>query len=310
MTEQLSTLLREHAQRSEPPFLLQPEPVVLRGRRRLRTRRLTAAAAVVVVGAAAAVPAVLAHEGAPTASMDPATAAALKHYDAQKMPATLLDAARSVTVGTGTDFTKGRFTAADSQGESLPAKDWDKASSMTAVLGAAPDHTFTLSLMHSAGEAEGDARKNCANDLAEGFAFSCEVSTVNGDLVTTRVMAMRKSTATPGWSAVTPDELRTGTPALHDPDQSRIDPGDVWFERQVESVHSATFLTSAWEKVKAPDLATAQRRFAVPVPAMQELVTDPTLVIPKPPIGANRCPWMLHPKNEGCEVKGPVLTRG
>jgi hypothetical protein len=305
MSEHFSTLLREHVERAEPPFLLQPEPVIVRGRRRLRQRRVAVAAAVVVVGAAAALPAALAHDGDPTGSMDPATASALKNYDAQKMPAKLLDAARSATADSGADLRQGTFTAADDQGVALPAKYYDKASSMSAVLGDRTGHSFTLLLMHSASEAEGDARKNCANDLAEGYAFSCEVSTVNGDVVTTRVMALRPEKTVPGWGAVTREELRTGRPAPHDPRQDPIDPDEVWFERQVESVHSDTFLTSAYERVKAPDLATAEKRFTVSVPTMQDLVTDPTLVIPKPPIGANKCPWMLHPENIRCDVPDP-----
>jgi hypothetical protein len=240
--------------------------------------------------------------------MDPATADALKHYDPAKMPARLLDAARRATLGGGAEFHKGTFTATDNQGVSLPAKYWDKASSMSTVLGAGPEHTFTLLLMHSASEAEGDARKNCANDLAAGYAFSCEVSTVNGDVVTTRVMAMRPLENRPGWAGVTVEQLRTGKPAPHDPDQSPIDPADVWFQRQVESVHSDTFLTSAYERVKAPDVATAEKRFTVAVPAMQDLVTDPSLVIPKPPVGKNKCPWVLHPENIRCDVEAPPDT--
>jgi hypothetical protein len=301
MSEHFSTLLREHVERAEPPFLMQPEPVMARGRRRLRQRRVGVAAAVVLVGTAAALPAALSR-GDDDGSMDPATAYALEHYDAQKMPAKLLDAARSATVGT--DLHKGTFTASDDQGVSLPSQYWDKASSMSATLGATA-HSFTLLLMHSASEAEGSAKKNCANDLAEGYAFSCEVSTVNGDVVTTRVMAMRPMKDMPEWGAVTRDELRTGRPAAGDPSQDPIDPDEVWFERQVESVHSDTFLTSTYEKVKAPDLDTAEKRFKVAVPAMQDLVTDPTLVIPKPPIGPNKCAWMLHPENITCRVKAP-----
>jgi hypothetical protein len=162
-----------------------------------------------------------------------------------------------------------------------------------------------VTLMHSRSEAEGDARKNCANDLAEGYYFSCEVTTsANGDPITTSVMAVRALAAPDqGWGALTREELRTRTPSASDPNQARIDPHEVYFIRNVESVHGATFLTAVQEVVKAPTLAKAV--WEVPTDRMAALVTDPELVIPKPPTGANGCPWMLHPENISCGVKSP-----
>ena len=43
----------------------------------------------------------------------------------------------------------------------------------------------------------------------------------------------------------------------------------------------------------------------ITVPAMVDVVSDPSLVIPKPPIGDNGCPWMLHPENSSCDVQKP-----
>jgi hypothetical protein len=159
-----------------------------------------------------------------------------------------------------------------------------------------------VSLMHSRGEAEGDARKSCAADLAGGYVFSCTVTTSpDGDPITTRVSAMRPGEFGDGsWSALTRDELRTGVLVPGDPSRRPIDPDEVYFQRSVESVHSTTFLTSAWETVKAPDLATAEALWKVPVGALQNLVTDPVLVMPRPPTGANGCTWMLHPEGISC----------
>jgi hypothetical protein len=304
MTERLTTLLREHVERQEPPFLLQPEPVLRQGRRRLRRRRVGVVAAALVAGAVAAAPAVVSR--GETSSADDATASALAGYRADRMPATLRAAAEAAFSRSGTDFGAGTFGAFDDQGTALPARHWDKASSMSVSYGGGTDHRFELLLMHSGSEAEGDARQACANDLADGYAFTCEVTTTDtGAVVTVRVLAMRPAKDMSGWSAVTRDELRTGRPVSTDPDQGPIDRGQVWFERAVESVHSDTFLTSALERVKAPDLATAEERFSVRLADARDLVTDPTLAIPRPPRGANGCPWMLHPAGIQCGVTDP-----
>jgi hypothetical protein len=102
----------------------------------------------------------------------------------------------------------------------------------------------------------------------------------------------------PGWGALTREELRTGIPAKGDPNQDPIDPDEVYFVRNVESVHSDTFLTSVQETVKAPSLAKAA--FAVSPDRMTALVTDPSLVMPKPPMGDNGCAWQLHPEGINC----------
>jgi hypothetical protein len=103
-----------------------------------------------------------------------------------------------------------------------------------------------------------------------------------------------------GWSVLTREELRTGTPSAGDPSQEPIDRDEVYFSRSVESVHSKTFLTVAEEIVRAPSLAAANDAFRVPPASMEAVVTDPALVIPAPPIGPNGCPWNLPNSHISC----------
>ena len=304
----LATLLRDHVREQEPPFLLSPETPMALGRRTLVRRRARRGFAGVLVAAAAVAAIPLLPWGGGSGGddrrgVDPATAYALEHYDAQAMP-DLIDRKAREALGDGlSGLGTGRFTANDDQGVSLPSKYWDKASSMEVRYGGEGDRRIRVALMHSGSEAEGDARKNCANNLAEGYDFTCEVRTApNGDVVTISVMAVRPLDDMPGWGALTREELRTGIPAKGDPSQEPIDPDEVYFIRNVESVHSDTFLTSVQETVKAPSLAKAA--FALSSDRMIALVTDPSLVMPKPPMGDNGCPWMLHPKGISC-MKDP-----
>jgi hypothetical protein len=310
---ELTTLVREHVIRDEPPFLLDPSVAIGRGRRTLRRRRaLTGlAGAAVVVAAAVVVPQLGPASGGTGTTMDPATAYALQHYDARRMPELMLDRAGGVLRAAHTDLGAGTFTASDSQDASLPAEYYDKASSMSVAYGNETDHRFMLSLAHSAGEAEGGAERNCRNDLAGGIYFSCEVSTTaNGDVVTTRVGALRRDPTVGGWAVLTPDELRTDKVDPMNGNQEPIDPADVWFSREVKSVHSMTFVSYAAESVRAPDLSTAEESFAVPVTGLIDLATDPALVIPKPPIQSNGCAWTLHPDQIDCGVEAPAGTGG
>jgi hypothetical protein len=303
MTESnLATLLHDHVRDSEPPFALSADTSIILGRRTLLRRRARRGFTGVLVAAAAlaAVPLLPwgGGGGDDRTGVDPLTAGALENYDATAMPALIEDHVDAVLARSGTDLGDADFSANDGQGESLPARLYDKASSMEVGYGAATDHRFRVSLMHSAGEAEGDARENCANDLADGYDFSCVVSTSpDGDPVTTRVMAVRPlEDVLPGggWAALTREELRTGVPTKMDPVQGPIDPEDVYFQRMVEVVHSKTFLTTAIETVRAPDLAAANRLWTVRVADMESIVTDPELVIPKPPLGKGGCPWAWH----------------
>jgi hypothetical protein len=304
----LATLVREHVQRDEPPFLMSSDTVMALGRRTLVRRRARRGVAGVLVAAAAvaAVP-FLPWGGGPGNSddlqgIDPATAYALEHYDAQKMPQLIDDHARAVLSRSVDNLGSAEFSAGDGQGSPLPPKLYDKASSMGVAYGEKSDHRIRVELMHAGSEAEGDARKSCANDLTDGSVFSCEVNVSDtGDVVTTRVTALRPLNAVGArWSVVTRKELRTGIPGKGDPDQSRIDPDDVYFARTADSAHSKTFVTVAEEIVKAPSLAEAMAAFEIPSADLEQIVTDPVLVIPLPPTDDNGCQWTLPGSNITC----------
>jgi hypothetical protein len=310
----LTTLLRTHVADTEPPSTLDVQRSINAGRRTLvRRRGRRGLAAVALLGAAAvAVPALLNHDVLPAGDrgrLDPLTVTALKNYDASAMPRTLADATDPILRSSAPDIaSSGVFRADDEQGVELPEKYWDKASGMELDYGGTGDHRFHVSLMHSRSEAEGNARKNCENDVRLGYAFSCDVTEVNGDIVTTSVMAVRKMDGparSTDWGSVTRSELRTGDILPGDPSQRPIDPDEIYFLRSTESVHSATFLTVAEETVKAPTYGAALKEFVVPVAGQVDLVTNPTLVIPKPPIGANGCGWQLHPENMSCGIRVP-----
>jgi hypothetical protein len=303
----LATLVREHVRTDEPHFLMSSETAIALGRRTLVRRRARRGFAGVLVAAAAvaALPLMPWHGAGgagDTTGIDPATATALKHYDAQRMRA-IIDEHVRVALGHGlAGLGAPEFTVADGEGNALPEKYYDKASGMTLAFGATGDHRIRVELMHSGSEAEGDARQNCANDLADGTVFSCEVSSSGvGDVVTTRVTALRPlEMKGADWSVVTREELSTGVPVKGDPNPAPIDPADVYFARTVESVHSKTFLTRAEEIVRAPDLTTAERRWKVPVSGLQAIATDPELVIPEPPTGKNGCAWTMPGSDIRC----------
>jgi len=312
MTEHdLSTLVRAHVAHDEPPFRMSADTAMALGRRTLHRRRARRGLAGLVVAAAAVVAVPLLPWDASTGSgdrtgIDPATAAALENYDAQKMPQLLDEHVRVVLTRSVDDPGPVEFSAGDSQGNELPVQHYDKASDMTVRYGGESDHRLRVSLMHARSEAEGDARRICADDLESGYAFSCTVTTSrSGDPVTTKVMAMRplREFGPGGWGALTADELRIGVPAAGNSSDHPIDPDDVWFQRTVEVVHSETFLPAAAEVVRAPDFETAERLFEVPVAAFEDIVTDPALVIPEPPIGPNGCPWTLPDSNVTCGTK-------
>jgi RNA polymerase sigma factor (sigma-70 family) len=305
----LATLVRDHVRHDEPPFAMSADTVIALGRRTLLRRRARRGFAGVVVAAAAvaALPLMPWHgsDSRGGSGIDPATTAALAPYDARKMPQ-LIDEHVRAALGASLDgLGDAGFRAGDSQGVKLPPEYYDKASGMSVSYGARMDpRQVVVSLLHSGSEAEGDVRKICASEVAAGYSFSCTVSTSpDGDPVVVRVMAMRdlgKDYRDVGWGALTREELRTGVPVKGDPSDEPIDPAKVYFQRSVESVHSDTFLTTAQEIVKAPDLATAEQLWKVPVGALQNIVTDPVLVMPKPPIGDNGCGWMLHPEGMSC----------
>lgn len=256
----LTTLLREHTQNDEPPFSISAETAIALGRRTLRRRKQRGLAGVIVAAAAVAAIPLLPWHGSTGSDdhtgIDPATAAALEHYDAQRMPE-LLDWHVRMALSKGTapsgqgleGLRQAEFTASDDQGEKLPVRSYDKASAMSVKFRGDGDLRVSVTLRHARSETAGDARKTCAEDVASGVDFRCTVTVSGaGDPITTKVRAV----------------------------------AGVYFVRIVESVHSGTFLTSAQETVQAPDLATAEKLWQVPVADLEEVVTDPELVIPKP----------------------------
>jgi hypothetical protein len=299
----LATLVRAHVSHDEPPFLLSPETSIALGRRTLVRRRARRGLAGVLVAAAAVVAVPLVPWGGSSGSgdgdrtgLDVATARALEHYDARSMP-TLIDQHTRAALGDGLEgLGQAEFTAFDDQGQRLPVRYYDKASGMSVAFRGTGDRRVEVTLLHARSEAEGDARKNCAEDLAGGIDFSCTVTTsAAGDPITTTVRAVRpmsKDVGGAGWALLTPDELSSGIADDTSPGgQGPIDPADVYFVRRVESVHSDTFLTGAEETVHAPSLAAADKLWEVPVADLATVATDPALVIPKPPLGPGGCPW-------------------
>ena len=294
----LSTMLREHIRTDEPQGP-DPDATITLGRRTLRRRRARRTGLGVLVAAASvAVVLPFVHSGGSAdtgTELDPATAAALENYDASAMPQLIEDLARQVFTPHDADLGVARFLAGDSQGQRLPARYYDKASSMSVSFGGEGDHRISVDLMHARSEAEGDARAGCLEAIASGYNFSCDVTLdAAGDTVVTSLWAVRPlGDGMSGWGAVTREELRTGVVAAGDPSQSPIDVDEIYFQRHVESVHSETFLTAATETVRAPNLARANRLWRIPTDALERVVTDPSLVIPEPPIGEGSCPWTL-----------------
>jgi len=303
----LATLLREHVQEHEPPFALSADTSIALGRRTLVRRRARRGLAGVLVAAAAVVAVPLlpwggGSGGGDDRGLDPATAYALDHYDAARMPDLIDEHVRAVLGRSVDELGPVHFEAGDAFGQTLPEKYYDKASSMDVTYGGTSDHRFRVSLMHAASEAEGNANEICKNDLEDGTYFRCNVTTSQaGDVVTTTVSAVRVlDVKGAGWSNVSREELRTGIPAKGDPDQSRIDPSEVYFMRTVEVVHSKTFLTVAQEIVKAPDLAAADAAWEVSPADLEEITTDPVLVIPAPPLAEDGCGWRQPGSDFSC----------
>jgi hypothetical protein len=297
----LTTLLRQHVEHDEPWSAPDPGPALDAGRRRLRSRRLlatTTVAAVLAVAAALAVPLLPGHgDGAGRGTgtgrgIDPATRRALADYDAQQMPRILDEHASRVFSRSVPDLPAAHFIAYDDQGQELPPKYYDKASGMGVRYGDGTDHRWSVNLLHARSEAEGDPRRICADSLEEGIYLECEVSpTPSGDLAVTRLGALRAGAG--GWYVVTPEQL------------GHLDPDRVWFARDVEVVHSETFVTAISERVRAPTREAAEAAFDVPGSDLVELASDPALVIPPPPPGKNGCPaWVMPPMEVSCGSAG------
>ena len=303
----LATLIRDHVARDEPAFLMSAETPMALGRRTIARRRARRAAAGVLVAAAAvaAVPLLPWGGSAPSRHHRPegdrrtdvaaATARALEHYDPLKMPALIDEQARAALGDALDGLGNADFKAFDDQGESLPPRYYGKASGMGVLYGGDGDRRVEVTLLHARSEAEGSARKTCAADLAQGIDFTCTVGTsASGDPVTTTVRAVQPMPKGlgGGWALISPSELSSGIATDGSPGGTGpIDRADVYFVRAVKSVHSSTFVTNAEETVRAPDLAAAQKLWRATPAQLEALATDPTLAIPKPPLGPGGCPW-------------------
>ncbi|WP_109506030.1 hypothetical protein [Nocardioides speluncae] len=279
MTERdLSTLVRDHVTSDEPPFALSPDTAIGQGRRVVRRRRAIAGiacAAVLTAGAAVAAPRLADDGGSSGKGIDPAIQQALDEYDAEEMPRIMDEHAKAVLADAGLDFGMGEFVAGRvNSDDPLPLGRMDEAEAMTISYGRNTGHRFSLELLHAGSEAEGNAREDCANSLADGTYLRCAVTLSDrGDVVVTRFWAF-----TPGLRGLNHD----GGSVVPRSRLDDIDPRALWFELNVKVIKSDTFLTRASETVKAPDQAAAESRLQVRDAALAELAADPDLVMPRP----------------------------
>lgn len=301
---ELSMLVRDHVASGEPPFT-GPDDVIVRGRRRVRGRRLAtggvaALVATVAMGGALLVGTGDQPGGGHQVTIDPATQQALDDYDAGAMPELLNRKARAVLASSVPNLGPSEFEATDAQMESIPPEHYDKASGMSVSYGGDSRHQLAVYLSHSRSEAEGDAEEYCADGLAEGIYLDCTVDVVDGATVISKLWALRPF-----------DRFDDGTMMGLDSRQlAHTDPDRLWFERDVKVIKSETFVTYTTERVKAPTQEAAESLFEVPVADLAELGLDPQLVIPHPPAGKNGCSaWILHNDNIRCNVEPPNSDR-
>jgi hypothetical protein len=287
MTERdLSTLLHDHVTHDEPPAPL-PTRAIADGRRRVRRRRLgLAGGALAAVALAGAVVVPLRSGDEPRESvMDPASVDALAEYDALRMPELMDEHVRRVLERSVPDLGPSSFTARDDPWTPLPRRHWDKASRMSVGYGS-PAHEWEVSISHARGEAEGSARSYCAGELDGGFALECSVErTDDGDVVIKELIALSPHRP---WGEVDPG-FPWGIVRADLVPSARLD--ELWFQRRVKVVKSETLVTYAFERVKATDRDPETAAFATPYDDLVEIGTDPTMVMPPPPMGEHGCPW-------------------
>jgi hypothetical protein len=289
----LATLLRDYVGLDEPPPPL-TVPAMQRGRRIRRRRRWLAGAGtlglVAVVGSVS-----MLLTGDPdqtrTTAVDPSSSRALADYDVHRMPELMDEHTRTVLARTA-DPGPVTFAAYDSQLNQLPERLWDKASQLKVRYGDR-EHSWDVSILHSRGEAEGDPEKVCSRDTEIGIDLSCTVQRPDdGDVVVTTVTAVRPEQldgAPEMWMVVKRDEL-----AVADLDQ-------LWFNRTVKVIKSDTLITYVTEHLKATSVDPADAPFTTPVDDLVAIGTDPVMVMPPPPPGANGCPaWSLHQERISC----------
>jgi hypothetical protein len=273
--QELTTLLREHVERDEPPAPL-PGSTVRAGRRRRRTRWMVEATAVLAVLAIAGAGVatwthrdVAQHSGT---GMDPASVRALERYDPHRMPALMDERVRGVLERTVPDLGASRFAAYDDQRSKIPERFWDKASSMELTLGA-PDHLYNVSISQSPGEAEGDPDSYCNSNLVNGFSLECTVSrTDDGDVVISMLEAYR------------PMRMRMRMP-VKPQDLDTIAMDRLWFSRTVKVIKSETLLTYVSERIKATGRDPDSAPFTTSYADLTSIGADPQLVMPLPGSG-------------------------
>lgn len=314
MTESdLRDRLHTHVGQDEPAALTDPTSVISRGQRRVRSRRLVAGVAAVAVIAVGGVVAGTVYDlsgpsGTSPDRIDPAVQKALDNYDAATMPQLLEERAQHYLGDALDGLGDPEFYAGDGQGQKIGPANWDKASSMDLSY-AAPERQLRVALYHARGEVEGDVDEICADDLRSGYELVCQVGSHDGQPVITKVSAARREdpslsagdglTAS-AWLAVTKGELeRQRYLKSATMNGETFDPDNIWFMRTVEVIKSDTFGTSITEYVHAPDLATAQERFAASADELAGLAADPTLLLPTPPPDpASGCDQWLKPGSQ------------
>lgn len=315
MTDQdLRTLLREHIDATEPPFTLDPAAVTA-GHGNGRARRLLGVGAAGLLAATVAGIAVvnLPEDTAPdrdrtTQGIDPATAKALEEYDAGAMPE-LMDERIRAAVGTATELGARDFVAKDDQERPLREADWGAASSMTTRYGRESDHQLRVRLGHGRSYAEGSACQE-STGTPTSFEYTCEATTLaDGTVVETTVSAVYPDHMfeDDSWMALTPRQLASGklpawTTQMRPGSSREIDPGKVFFIRVAKAVHSETFVTTAQEAVQTTSYEEALELFALSERVLTEIVTDPVLVIPRPPAGGDEPDPQLYGGSDEANV--------
>lgn len=300
MTEHdLATLIRDHVA-DGPPYAHGSAEILAGGRRKVRRTRVAVACtgiAVLAVGAALGLPPLLGDQAGPERFIDPAIAASIEAYDVTTMPRTMDDHARSILVGSVPDLGPADFVAFDDQRQELPEHYWEMASGLVTRYGVDSPHRITVTVNHSRGSAEGDPERYCAEGLEAGYDLECAVErTETGEVVITKLMAMRPMRGASGLQAWTDDFM-----AVTADDLDTVRPDRLWFSQQVKVVKSETFVTYVSEVVQAPDLATARERLVVPADDLATIGLDPALVMPSPPPGENGCPqWTMPTMEVGC----------
>jgi hypothetical protein len=292
---ELAELLRDHVSHDEPPLPL-PHPALTAGRRRLRTRRLSAAGAALAVLAVAGLAVVprLGGDRGPDTAMDPASAAALEDYDVHRMPELMDEHARRVLTASVPHLGPSRFAAMDSQRQRLPETYWDMASILLVAFGDA-EHGYKVTIAHSKAEAEGDPDRYCSNGLEQGLFVDCTVErTGDGDVVISKLWALRPQS---------PDGTGVGNMVVSRDELDTVPVDQLTFDRTITVIKSETMITYVEEHVRATDHDPASAAFVTPVDDLVAIGTDPELVMPVPPPGANGCPdWTLPAEQGGMDV--------